>query len=70
MRQYKYHYLGEVLAEWEYNGEQFEARMDTDGFGYICKYADGMLSIMGNAGFDYFLVDKWLPLAQELRLHE
>jgi len=70
MKEYNANYTGTIIAEWEYEGRQYEARMYEDCFGYICKYENGYLSSVGNAGYDYFHGDNWLPLAQRLAVHK
>lgn len=70
MKKYDANYTGEVIAEWEYEGRQFEARMYEDGFGYICEYGNGYLCTVGDAGYDYFHGNNWKILALKLGVHE
>jgi hypothetical protein len=70
MKKYNAKYTGTIVAEWDYKGRHFEARQHEDYFGYISEYSNGYLCIVGNAGYDYFLGDNWLPLAQRLGIHK
>jgi len=68
MKKYLFNYTGTVIAEWEHNGKQYEARTYEDYFGYICEYNNGWLCMAGNAAYDYFLGDNWLDLAKRLNI--
>jgi hypothetical protein len=70
MKEYNAKYTGMIIAEWEYDGRQFEARQHEDYFGYICEYNNGYLCVVGDTGYDYFLDDNWKPLAQRLGVHK